>query len=81
MEIKSIGGSKYYMLFVDDCSRMAFVYFLKAKDEAFTHFKTFKSLVDHQPNKKIRVLRMDNGLEFCSNAFENYLQNAGIIYQ
>ena len=81
MENKSIGGSKYFLLFVDDYSRMAFVYFLKTKDEVFTNFKTYKSLVENQIGKKIKVLRTDNGLEFCSKEFEKYLQNAGIIHQ
>ncbi|GBP67410.1 Retrovirus-related Pol polyprotein from transposon TNT 1-94 [Eumeta japonica] len=81
METTSIGRCRYYLILVDDYPRMAFVYFLKAKNQAFKYFKEFKSLVENQQNKKIKIFRTDNGLEFCSNEFEGYLTDAGIIHQ
>lgn len=81
MEVKSIGSKKYFLLFVDDYSRMAYVYFLKTKDEVFSYFRSFKTLVENQTGRKLKVLRTDNGTEFCSKEFEKYLQDAGIIHQ
>lgn len=81
MECTSIGGSRYFLIFVDDFTRMAFIYFLKAKSECFKYFKEFKSLVENQQGKKIKIVRTDNGLEFCSNEFENFLKEAGIVHQ
>ncbi|CAF4953476.1 unnamed protein product [Pieris macdunnoughi] len=60
---------------------MAFVYFLKTKDEVFSFFKAFKTLVENQTGRKLKVLRSDNGTEFCSKEFENFLQLAGIVHQ
>lgn len=81
METTSLGGAKYFLTFIDDYSRMCFVYFLKTKDEAFSKFKDFKSLCENQQNVKIKVLRTDNGGEFCNRDFDRYLKNAGIIHQ
>lgn len=81
MECKSIGGAKYFLLFVDDNSRMTFIYFLHAKSEVLDRFKKFKSLVENQQNKKIKTLRIDNGCEYCSHLFEDYLKNEGIVHQ
>ncbi len=81
MEVKSLGGSRYFLLFEDDCSRMSFVYFLKAKDEAIDRFKEFKDLVENQVDRKIKILRTDNGGEFCSSVFESFLKVNGIIHQ
>lgn len=81
MERTSIGGSRYFLIFVDGFTRMAFVYFLKAKSEVLTYFKEFKSMVENQQARKIKIFRTDNGLEFCSNDFENYLKQAGIVHQ
>lgn len=81
MENVSIGGSRYFLLFVDDCSRMVFVYFLKHKNEALKCFKEFKAQVENQTKKTIKVLRSDNGLEYCNKEFDNYLKGAGIIHQ
>lgn len=81
MEVESIGGSRYYLLFVDDFSRMAFIYFIKNKNEALKCFKEFKAKVENQLGKKIKILRSDNGREFCNNQFDDYLKENGIIHQ
>lgn len=81
MENKSIGSSRYFLLFVDDYSRMSFVYFLKNKSEVFASFKEFKNMVEKQTNSCIRTLRTDNGTEFCSNEMRAFLKQSGIIHQ
>ncbi|GBP29747.1 Retrovirus-related Pol polyprotein from transposon TNT 1-94 [Eumeta japonica] len=81
MENVSIGGSRYYILFVDDHSKMAFIYFMKAKSEAFKYFKEFQSMVENQKNRKIKVFRTDNGGEYCNKDFDRYLKQQGIIHQ
>jgi transposase InsO family protein len=81
MESTSIGGNRYFLILIDDYSRMAFVYFLKAKSEVFKYFKEFKAMVENQQNSKIKIFRSDGGMEFCSNEFESYMKEAGIIHQ
>ena len=81
MEVPSIGGSKYFLLFEDDYSRMCFVYFLKHKSEAIEHFKEFKEMVEKQTGSRIKGLRSDNGGEFCGKEFEGFLKKHGIIHQ
>lgn len=81
MENISIGGSKYFLLFEDDYSRMTFVYFLKNKSDVFECFKNFKSLVENQKERKIKCLRTDNGGEFCGNEMEKFLRSNGIVHQ
>jgi len=81
MEVKSIGGSRYFVIFEDDYSRMTFVYLIKTKDLVLECFKDFKNMVENQQNLRIKALRTDNGGEFCSQDFENLLTKAGIIHQ
>lgn len=81
MEQVSLGQARYFLLFVEDYSRMAFVYFLKAKNQALKYFKEFKVLVETQTGKKLKTLRTDNGGEFCSAEFEDYLKKNGIVHQ
>ena len=45
MPIPSTNGNKYLMNFVDDYSRMCWVYLLKTKSEAFATFKNFHALI------------------------------------
>ncbi|GBP30596.1 Retrovirus-related Pol polyprotein from transposon TNT 1-94 [Eumeta japonica] len=44
-------------------------------------FKEYKALVENQLNFKIKCLRSDNGREYLSNDFSNYLKKSGIIHQ
>jgi hypothetical protein len=63
--VPSLGGSLYYVSFIDIFSRKTWIYFPTKKSEFFEKFKEFKSLVENQIDKKIKVLRTNNGGEFC----------------
>jgi len=74
----SFGGCKYFLLFVDDFSRLTWVYFLKQNLEVFEKFKIFRQLVENEVKEKIGTLRTDNGREFTSNEFNTYCTYNGI---
>ena len=71
----------YYGSFIDDFSRKTWIYFLRKKSEVFDRFKEFKALVKNQTEKIIKVLRIDNGGEFCENEFEEFYKKCGIERQ
>ena len=58
------------MSFINDFSIMTWIYFLKKKSEIFKRFLEFSALVENQTNKKIKVLRNDNGGELHGKEFE-----------
>ena len=76
--IPSLGGSLYYVIFIDDFSRNTWLYFLKKKSEVFSKFKEYKALVENQIGKKIKVLRTDNGGDFYEKEFEKFCKECGI---
>jgi hypothetical protein len=39
MTAPSMNGCLYYIIFIDDCSRKTWIYFLKTKDESFSRFQ------------------------------------------
>ena len=78
VKVPSLGKSVYYVSFIDDFSRNTWIYFLKKKSEVFDRFKEFKSLVENQIEKKIKVLRTDNDGEFCSKESEEFCKKCGI---
>ena len=41
-------------------------------------FEEFKALVENLSEKKIKILRSDNGGEFTSNEFNDYCKEAAI---
>ena len=73
-----MGGSSYYVTFIDDFSRYTWLYFLKHKDEVLPMFKNFNRLVEKEFDAYITCLRSDNGGEYVSNAFDDFLAYNGI---
>uniref|UniRef100_A0A2N9J203 Integrase catalytic domain-containing protein n=1 Tax=Fagus sylvatica TaxID=28930 RepID=A0A2N9J203_FAGSY len=74
----SKGGAQYFMSFIDDYSRKAWVYFLKNKSEAFAKFKIWKAEVENQTGRKIKCLRTDNGTEYRDGDFLKFCKEHGI---
>jgi transposase InsO family protein len=78
MTAPSMNNCIYYIIFIDDCSRKTWIYFLKTKDESFSRFQDFKNLVDNQTGRHIRVFRKDNGKEFDSFKYDELCRAFGI---
>ena len=72
VSVPLLGGSRYYASFIDDFSRMTWLYFLKKKSKVFENFLEFKALVENQIDKKIKVPRTDIGGEFCEKKFDQF---------
>ena len=43
-------GEEYFILFIDDFSRMCWIGLLKHKDEAFEKFQALKAFVENESN-------------------------------
>ena len=67
-----------WVFIIDDYSQKSWIYFLKAKSETFDKFKEFKTLIENQTGRHIRILRSDNGGEYESNEFDDFCREAGI---
>jgi transposase InsO family protein len=47
--------------FIDDATRKCWIYFMKQKSEVFNKFCEFKSFVENQIGRSIKILRSENG--------------------
>ena len=63
---------QYFVLFMDDFSRMTWVYFLKHKSEVPDKFYAFYQMIHTQFDKKIQVIRSDNGREFVNKSLQEF---------
>ncbi|CAG8689828.1 17371_t:CDS:2, partial [Acaulospora colombiana] len=83
-------GYRYWVSFIDSHSRMAGVYFLRAKSEVFSAFKLYVAWAENQMNRRIakfdeegirrtvKALRDDKGGEYMSNALQDFCATRGI---
>lgn len=77
----SLSSFKYFVTFVDDCSRATWLYLLKHKSDVTVAFKSFPSMVCTQFNTKIQIMRLNNGGEYLSRDLTSFLDMVGIIHQ
>jgi len=79
MSLPSVGGSKYFVLFIDDYSRYTKVYSLRSKAAVISRFREYKAFVETNLGKKIKRFRSDGGGEYTSYEFDQLLRDSGII--
>ncbi|PRQ35370.1 putative RNA-directed DNA polymerase [Rosa chinensis] len=77
----TLSGMRYFVLFIDDFTRLSWVVLLKSKDSVFSAFTAFHKLVRTQYDAHVKVFRSDNGGEFVNHSFHEYFQDHGIIHQ
>ena len=78
---KSLGGTNYFLTFIDDKTRYVWVYVLKTKDEVFKYFLEWKTQAEKLSGHVLKVLRTDNGGEYTSKEFESYLKSEGVRHE
>ena len=77
--VPSIKGFRYFLFFVDDFSRMTWLYLLKERSEVSSVIKLlFKK---NQFSTSIRVLRTDNALEYIKKDVSYFCFKNEITHQ
>ena len=61
MHVPYANGNQYMMTFIDDYTRMCWVYLLKNKSDAFQTFKNFHTWIENGAQSHIGSIRIDNG--------------------
>lgn len=74
----SLGGGKYFVSFIDDATWKKWVYPMRQKDDVFQTFKIWLAYVENQTGRSLKCLRSDNGGEYVSKEFDDFLALKGI---
>ncbi|WZZ65969.1 hypothetical protein YC2023_077339 [Brassica napus] len=72
---------KYFVTFIDEKSKYTWVTLIPSKDRVLDAFKNFQTHICNHFNAKMKILRSDNGGEYTSHAFKQYLAQHGITHQ
>ncbi|CAL9011628.1 unnamed protein product [Prunus brigantina] len=81
MQTTTKAGNCYFLTFIDDCTRMCWVYFLRHKSDVFHVFNKFKATVELQNGYKVKKLRSDRGGEYTSKEFNRFCDEMGMERQ
>jgi len=77
-QVCSLGGSSYFVSFIDDFARKTWMHCIKSKSNVFEMFKIWKAFVEIETNLKLKCLKFDKGGEFCSKEFDTFCSHNGI---
>jgi hypothetical protein len=81
MEVTSIHRNRYVLTILDEASRYAWVFFLREKSDTEATVQNFFAYFKLQYGTDVRALRTDNGGEFLSGAFSQWLESHGVEHQ
>ena len=79
--VSSIGGSRYFVVFVDDYSRSSWIFNMKYRSELLQVYSNKAKMVETQFSKRIKIFRFDNALEYTQYAFQAILHSYGTVHQ
>jgi hypothetical protein len=75
---RSRSGNQYWIVFMDQFTGLAAVYFMREKGEATSKFLLYKAWAENQLSTTIKNLRDDKGGEYKSNELQEFTDHAGI---
>ncbi|GJW73389.1 putative ribonuclease H-like domain-containing protein [Tanacetum coccineum] len=76
--VSSLMHKKYCLVVTDDYSRFTWVFFLTTKDETSEILKNFIKEIENLVDKKVKIIRSDNGTEFKDKVMDNFCKEKGI---
>ena len=74
-------GFKYFVTFVDDFSRVTWLYLMKSRYELFSHFSVFCAEIQTQFHVSVQTLRSDNAKEYLSKPFQSFMLQHEILHK
>ncbi|GJU81972.1 ribonuclease H-like domain-containing protein [Tanacetum coccineum] len=76
--VSSLMHKKYCLVVTDDFSRFSWVFFLRTKDETSEILKNFIKEIENLVDKKVKIIRSDNGTEFKNHVMDEFCREKGI---
>ncbi|GJT80639.1 putative ribonuclease H-like domain-containing protein, partial [Tanacetum coccineum] len=76
--MSSLMHKKYCLVVTDDYSRFTWVFFLTSKDETSEILKNFIKVIENLVDKKVKIIRSDNGTEFKNKVMDDFCREKGI---
>ncbi|KAA0042053.1 Retrovirus-related Pol polyprotein from transposon TNT 1-94 [Cucumis melo var. makuwa] len=79
--VTTSSGKRWFVTFIDDHTRLTWVYLITDKSEVPSIFQNFYHTIKTQFHTKIAILRSDNGREFQNHNLSEFLASKGIVHQ
>lgn len=71
----------FFLTIMDDYSRGTWVYLMTHKDQTNEILINFYNMTKVQFDRRIKLMRSDNGTEFTNSSLHKFLHEKGIIHE
>jgi hypothetical protein len=78
--ISTINKKRWFVSFIDDHTRLTWLYLMKDKSEVEGLFKQFFEMVKTQFHTSVQVLRTDNGTKYFNQYLDKFLIEKCIVH-
>ena len=79
--VPNVSGARWFISFIDGCTRMSWIFLLKHKSEVSFIFPIFHNMVKNQFGVGIKRFRSDDGKDYFNQNLSPYFQKEGIIHK
>jgi hypothetical protein len=79
--IPNVSGARWFVSFIDDCTRVTWIFLLKHKSDVSTVLPNFCSMVKNQFGVNIKRFRSDNARDYFNQVLTLYFQKEGIVHE
>ena len=79
--LQNVSGACWFLTFIDDCTRVTWVFLLKQKSEVSSVVQCFFSMVKNQFGVSIKRIRSDNAKDYFNHGLISFCQKEGIIHE
>lgn len=81
MNIESLGGSKYFVLAIEEMSNYKIIKFVRFKSEIPDVVKEIINQVEIESKRPVKLIQTDNGSEFLNSNLKIFLTDKGILHE
>lgn len=79
--ILNVSGAKRFVSFIDDCTRVTWIFLLKHKYDVSTILPNFYSMIKNRFGVNIKRFRTDNAIDYFNQVLTPYFQKKEIVHE
>ena len=77
-KIYTLNGKRWFATFIDDHTRLCWIYLMKSKSDVAQNFKDFYTFTETQFQVEISIFKTNNGTKYFNTCLGNFLKEKGI---
>ena len=79
--ISNISGARWFVSFIDDCTRTTWLFLMKEKSEVSNIFQFFYKMINTQFGVSIKRVKSDNARDYFNHILSHFFQKEGVIHE